>query len=328
VGPIAHIGYHKTATSWFQRYVYPFVGSHRYIDRRVVRSTFLEGDAFGFDPAAARAAMGLDHEALPPILCEEDLSGVLHNGVVSTFVAREVARRLHSTMPEATIVIFVRAQASAAASWYQQYLREGGTTGVHRYLFPDQYRHLGHVRPFQMPHFCFSQLDYRGLVERYDALFGRDRVIVLPYEHLAADCPQLLQRMASLLDIALPEGKSGRLNAGYGAGLIPLLRFANLFTCRSVIDKMTLLHIPYWYTVRKALFKELNRSGLFGKPPSPERLLGRETIAWIGQRFWQSNRWLEDRMGIALGPLGYAIDPPPVPIQKPARALPLRWVGN
>lgn len=328
MGPIVHIGYHKTATSWFQRRVYPSVASHRYVDRRLVRSLFLGGDAFGFDPPAARAALYRDDDGRPPILCEEDLSGVLHNGAGSTFIAGEVARRLHATLPDARIVIFVRAQAPAAASWYGQYLREGGTAGVHRYLFPEQYRHLGHVRPFKLPHFCFTQLDYRGLIERYDALFGRDRVIVLPYEQLVDDGPRLLRRMEALLGLSLPEGGRSRVNAGYRAGLLPLLRLANLFTRRSVIDKATLVHLPYWYTVRKALFEQLNRVPLFGAPPSVERLLGAATVDWIAQRYWASNRWLETRLGTELAPLGYAVAPPPEPVDEPARMLPLRWASN
>ena len=327
--PILHIGYHKTATSWFQRHVYPTLASHRYIERQLVRSTFLAGDAFGFDPQAARNALCLDDPSSPPpILCEEDLSGVLHNGSASGFIAREVARRLHATMPDARVVIFVRGQAGAAASWYQQYLREGGTAGIHRYLFPEAYRHLGHVRPFKVPHFCFSQLDYRGLVERYDDLFGQDRVIVLPYEHLAQDCPRLLRRLGTLLGAELKESACDRLNGSYRAGLIPLLRFANLFTRRSVVDKTTLVHLPYWYAVRKALFQSLNRSPLFGPAPSTERMLGRSTLDWIAQRYWRSNRWLEERMGIALAPLGYAVDPPAAQVERPARQLPLQWAGN
>jgi hypothetical protein len=327
VGPIVHIGYHKTATSWFQKHVYPHVTSHRYIDRRLVRSTFLGGDAFGFDPQAARRALALDEDLPPPILCEEDLSGVLHNGPSSGFIAREVARRLHVTMPEARVVIFVRAQAPAALSWYQQYLREGGTAGLHRYLFPEAHRHLGHDRPFKVPRFCFSQLDYQGLVERYDALFGAERVIVLPYEAMR-DASALLRRMATMLDADLPIAGRDRINNSYRAGLLPLLRFANMFTRRSVVDKMTIAHLPYWYTARKALFRQLNRLPLFGQPPRAERALGQPTIDWIAQRYWRSNRWLQERIGIDLGPLGYPVDPPAAEVARPPRALPLKWVSN
>lgn len=73
--PIVHIGFHKTATSWFQQSVYPLVTSHRMIDRDLIRATFVDGDAFSFDPAAARTALGMDAAGLPLLLCEEKLSG-------------------------------------------------------------------------------------------------------------------------------------------------------------------------------------------------------------------------------------------------------------
>lgn len=322
--PIVHVGYHKTGTSWFQSSVYPSVTTHALADRRTVREVFLAGDAFDFDPAYARDRLDLDKGTRPALICEEDLSGVLHNGTASGFVAREVARRLHATMPDARIVLFVRAQGSAALSWYLQYLREGGTRSIRRYLFPELYRHLGHVRPFKLPHFDFSQLDYRGLVQRYDDLFGRERVLVLPYEALLQDSSDLLAQMGAALGVTLVARSNGRSNAGYRRGLVPLIRAANLFTRRSVVDKTTLVHLPYWYVVRKELFEQLNRLSLFGVRPRPEAMLGPEIMQWIAQRFHCSNRWLASRMGWDLAALGYALDPPSNNVRLPAPPL-LAW---
>src|SRR3546814_13566300 len=46
VQPIIHIGFHKTATSWFQKSFYGASTSHRLVDRILVRKTFLGGTAF------------------------------------------------------------------------------------------------------------------------------------------------------------------------------------------------------------------------------------------------------------------------------------------
>lgn len=54
------------------------------IDRDLIRATFVDGDAFSFDPAAARTALGMDAAGLPLLLCEEELSGILHIGAAST----------------------------------------------------------------------------------------------------------------------------------------------------------------------------------------------------------------------------------------------------
>lgn len=328
--PIIHIGYHKTASSWFQKSVYPLSTSHRFIDRVLVRNTFVGTGAFDFDPAEARAAIGFDEPGKAPVICEEDLSGYLHGGFAATYVAKEVAERLHATAPEAQIVIFVRAQPPAASSHYHQYLREGGTAGVTSYFFPESFRHLGRSRSFKFPHFRFAQLDYRGLVGHYDQLFGRENVHVFAYEMLSRDRSGFLSQMQARLGIDLDGAPvSGRrVNESYRAGLMPIARFLNLFTNRSVAYKTTLIHIPYWYAARKFLLKQLNRLPIFGRTPAPERLLGLETLEWMRGRFWRNNRWLADRLGLDLEALGYPVSGPETPLPRRRRSSLLAWMRH
>jgi hypothetical protein len=328
--PIVHIGLHKTATSWFQRAVWPHVTTHRVLDRERVRAAILAPPVFAFDARAARAELELDAPGPPPLICEEDLSGVLHNGLASGYVAREAAVRVRELLPDARIALFVRAQPAAILSSYQQYLREGGTASLARYLFPEAYRHLGHARPFKYPKFDASAFDYRPLVEHYDGLFGRENVHVFAYEHLAADPEALIGEMAERLAFRLgdPPPVARRVNAGYRAGLMPLARFFNLFTERAVPDKRTLAHIPYWYIVRKALLERLNRLPVFGRKPDPAAALGPRVVAWLDQRFWAGNRWLARRMGVDLKALGYALDPPAAPAPVPIARRRLAWMRN
>jgi hypothetical protein len=327
--PIFHVGMHKTGSTWFQKRFYPKVEGHRFIHRRIVRSELLTHSPLNFDPLRARVALGLD-EGLPAIICEEDLSGILHNGgLVSNYIAKEIARLLHSIAPEGRVVLFVRSQTSMAASCYQQYLREGGTESVHHYLFPEDYLHLGKLRPLKVPRFDFSPFEYDRLVAHYDSLFGRERVFVFPQEALARDAEAFLHNFCRSLDIAMPPGIDlTPLNASYRAGLIPIARFLNLFTRRAVADKRVAVHIPYWYPARKLALEGANRLAVFGPRPSARQLLGASTFEWIRQRFWKSNRELERRMDLDLGALGYATEPPPEPIQRPTRASFLRALST
>lgn len=325
--PLVHIGFHKTGTSWFQKCVYPRLTTHHLIDQRAIRATFMSRDAYDFDPAAARVSLGLDDLDKPAILSEEDLSGVLHQGLASTYIAREMARRLHATIPEAHVLIFVRAQPSAAVSWYHQYLREGGTASLSRYLLPRKYRFMGKERPFKIPCFDFAELDYRGLIQCYDRLYGPDNVTVLPYEALVRDRRRILGAIGEILRTTLPDPGAERVNGRYRAGLIPLLRIANLFTARSLLYKAWLVHIPYWYSIRKWLFRRLNRWPLFG--PVRRLAAGIDTAMadWIAERFWRSNRWLAERMEWDLRSLGYPLDPPAGgPVATPARHRLLQWL--
>lgn len=325
--PLIHIGVHKTATSWFQAVFYPRVRNARYVDRMQVRRVMLGGNGYRFDGAEARAALGLE-SGQRAILCDEDLSGVLHNGgVATTFLAAAVGERLHAAAPNAHIVTFVREQVSLAAACYHQYVREGGTASVQRYLFPESYRHLTKMRPFKTPRFDFAQFDFRGLIERYDALFGRDRVHVFAYEAFAHDRTAFLTDYCRRLDLeidrdALPKE---RVNASYRSGTLALARFLNLFTERSVADKKTLIHIPYWYPARKAVLRQLDRLPL-GPRPGPARLIGADAAAFIRSEFSEMNRWLSGRIGCDLAAYGYAIDAPRMP--RPSRAAWLQALRN
>ncbi|HEU4960381.1 MAG TPA: hypothetical protein VFT56_08230 [Sphingomonas sp.] len=294
-----------------------------------MRDVLLGGTAFDFDPGAARAALEIDRPGPPPLICEEDLSGTLHIGLAAGYIARTVAQRIAAAIPEAEIVIFVRAQPTAALSWYVQHLREGGTESAARYLFAAEYRHIGWSRPFLAPRFDFSQIDYRGLIETYDALFGAEHVHVYPYEALARDRPALLARMRAELGLDFDESAidAQRANDSYARALLPVVRGANLFTARAVPSKWTLIHLPYWYAVRKYLLGRLNRLPL-GPRPRPEKVLGPRMLDWIAGRFWESNRWLAERMQTDLRALGYPLDPPAQPAAPPAPPAWRRWMSN
>lgn len=327
--PIFHVGLHKTGTTWFQKRFYPNVPGYRFVNRRLVRSTLLGKSPLAFDPATAREALGLG-QGDPAIICEEDLSGILHNGgLLTNYVAKEMANQLHAIAPDAKIVIFVREQAAMAASWYQQYLREGGTASVRHYLFPEDYLFLGKARPLKVPRFDFSAFDYDRLVAHYDSLFGRNRVFVFAYEQLARDPEGFIAEFCRRLELPLPDGlDQSRLNSSYRAALVPAARLLNLFSRREVADKTTLLHVPFSFKAREFMLEKLNRLPLFGPVRSPESLLGRDTVEWIRQRFATTNRALQERMGVDLAELGYSTEVPASAPSRPGRSALLKWMKN
>ncbi len=76
---LVHIGYHKTATNWFQRSYYPAVTNRTYVHRKRVRAAFLDVHALEFSPDQAIAALEVGHTN-GLILCEEELSVYLKSG--------------------------------------------------------------------------------------------------------------------------------------------------------------------------------------------------------------------------------------------------------
>lgn len=302
---VVHIGWHKTATTWFQRRYWPRVATHRQLDRERVKRAFLAPGAFEFDAEAARCTLAA--ECPPPwILCEEELSGNPHAGGLMGLLPKEVAHRLRATLPDAAIVIFVRQQVDAIAASYKQYLRQGGTHAPRRYLHPHEGRRGFRAAPWKAPSFRLGHFDYAALVGCYDALFGRANVHVLPYEEFRADAAGFLRAFGERLGVDVdPSGLGGpRENVSWGRRLLPVARALNRLSARNVADKAYVANLlPD--ALRRGLLEACNRPWLAGPPPDSRALFGEDLVAEMHERFAAGNRRLAAERGLPLARHGY-----------------------
>lgn len=305
---LVHIGYHKSATTWFQTAYYPAVGNARHVDRSTVRRAFLEDSALQWQADKARRLLGTDTgDRL--ILCEEGLSGYLHNGGLFGCLSKDMVHRLHAVMPDADIIAFVRRQPDMIAACYAQYIRGGGTYSINRYLWPGRYlTHGAESRYDKIPRFSFDHFEYLPLLRHYVAVFGRDRVHAFPYEALHGDPERFLAEFEARFGLRIDRGMltAGLRNASYRPWLMPVARLLNLFTRRTVLDKHYLFHVPYWYSARRWILETLNRLPV-GGPSSPARLLGPENMNYILGRYAESNARLAEEFDLALGRFQYPL---------------------
>jgi len=324
--PIVHIGYHKTASTWFQKSVYPRVTNYAYVPRERVKRAFFSASALHFDPDWTRAALELAPDRAP-ILCEEELSGYLHTGGLLGFLSKEMAHRIRAVFPDARVLIFVRSQPEMIAACYQQYLRGGGTHPPRRYLWPQDSLRGASAQPYKIARFSFDHFDYDRLAAHYVALFGRENVGVYAYEEIQRDARGFLERFAKAegLELELAAVSLGKRNASYSSAIARLARGLNRFTARTVNDKRYWLHVPFWYSLRKKVIEAVDATGLLGARAAPEQLLGAQTVAWIRQRYWESNRRLAALVSWDPAALGYPLEPPAQPVDRPRRASWLRW---
>ncbi len=302
---IVHIGYHKTATTWFQNQLYPRVTSHRYIARDRVKEGLLNPHAFAFDPEAARAHLELSHP-VPPILCDENMSGSFRTGGLMGAMSKEVAERIHQVLPQAQIVVFIRNQVEMAAAAYAQYLKKGGTFGPRRFLFPARYRKGARRQPFKRPLFSFDHFTYLGLIRHYRHLFGTDHVHVFTYEAFRQDLSSFLTHFTAELgltvDLDAPE--FALANATYRHRTLALARLLNHFTAKWDADKRHLLPILPSKTFDPIL-RGFNRTPLAGRRLAPEELLGSDIVAFINAFYAETNRALAAETGLPLADYGY-----------------------
>lgn len=303
--PIVHIGYHKTATTWFQNELFPLSASHEFVPRKVTQDAFLAPSGMHFDADAARAVLGIADRARPVLLSEENLSGYLHNGGLHGLVAPEMARRIHAALPQAQIVIFVRNQFDILRASYAQYVSGGGTWGQARY-FASAGRVRGALtRAWKAPVFEFEHFEFDRLIAVYDALFGADRVHVYPYEWLA-DRDGLIARLESDLGLAFsarpPEGR--RANRSLGSAAMGVVRFANLFTRQSVVNKSWLIDLPGGQVLRHAAKRAASHIPFANRVPSRLPAAVREKAQQV---YATSNARLLTLRDLPLAKLGYPL---------------------
>lgn len=184
---LIHIGYHKTGTTWLQRRLFPRTDlgltlSHA---KAAVVGPLITPNALDFDPVACRAAFEPELRAawsasLLPVISHERLSGEVHIGGRDS---RDTAERLRATFPEARVLIGIREQREMIGSIYAQFVKGSGAWSLSHYLNPPV---RAAVR-FKYGHFDPDHFRYDRLIAHYQRLFGRDGVVVLPYESFRAD---------------------------------------------------------------------------------------------------------------------------------------------
>ncbi|MBW4330165.1 sulfotransferase [Stakelama sp. CBK3Z-3] len=277
--------------------------------RKLARSALLDQPGLCFDAQAARRELGCDARNRPVAICEENLSGYIHNAGLHGLMGPEVARRLHAVFPDARIVVFIRNQVDLLRATYAQYVAGGGTHGPRRYLFPTEHRRGALRYRYKAPGFCFSHFEFDRLIAYYDSLFGRENVHVYLYEELRSDRAGLLARMERELGVEfdLQAAPAGRRNASMGRTSLWLLRGVNLFTRQSVVDKTVAIDIPGWTAMRHAV-KAVLPSGRPGQCPGA--ILGHDTVAYARARYAASNARLARLRDLPLARHGYCLVPP------------------
>jgi len=299
--PIFHIGYHKTATTWFQNRFYPAVSNAAVVPRDRLRELLILPRALDFD-------VGLLHAELAAadgrkIFCDEELSGNIHTGGHHGCLTVDLARRLHAAAPEAQVVVFLRNQIDMIASVYRQYVRVGGTYGIDRYL-----HHVG-IRPNRAPLFDLGHFDYHRLVGHYVDLFGRERVKVCLFEDFKRDNRGFLANYARDLELEVDLEAidySTDLPA-YGDWSVRFARLLNVFSRDELPFKYYLVHVPRLHSWGHRMLTGWNQLSWFKKSSPAKQYLGPDNVAEIESRFAESNAALQGEFGLDLKANGYPV---------------------
>lgn len=308
---VVHIGYHKTASTWLQRVVFPSQG--RLV--RVVQDGPARLNPFvhaivaphdaDFDPGAARAALdrlvaerlGVEADGRvagggaarsgPPVVLvsAERLSGHAASGGYDT---HRIADRLHATLAGRDVKVcwLVREQTAMIESQYRQ-LVSHGFCGPIEALWSDEsgWRTVG-------PRAAYYEYD--RLADHYAARFGRDRVALWAYEHLASERDRFLAALAAFCGVdgfgdLRSEDAARVVNPSIPARGLWVHRTLNRWR-RTELNPYAPVHLgPRWRAAALAVTRRL---------PPRRSLLSEAQRRAIRDRYAASNARLAERYGV------------------------------
>ena len=312
---LLHIGYHKTATTWLQTYLFRHeqaglrtVGKSKddHPARLIVKARPLEFDAEDFRAQFAPLLAKVEGQGLLPVVSNERLSGHPSSG---GYDSKEIADRLAAVFPGAKVLIVVREQRSMIRSVYKQYVLSGGPctfeTYVETAVDPDA----------RVPTFDFRFFEYEHLIRYYRSRFGDDAVLVLPYEGFVNDPAGFVESIGQFAGRpvgpevlgTLPFGKTPHRTPS--TAVIEVTRFGNRLARRSDYQPAPLVDSP-WLFKRVQTFAR----GDVLKKAVPQRLtdhgdaeLKRQIDEAVGDRYRESNRATAALTGLDLAGYGWTV---------------------
>lgn len=298
---LIHIGYHKTASTFLQEKVFSNQqnGFYTQWSRSDYYDKLILVNPFSFDGVQTRSFFepGIreaDQKSLTPVISEEAFSGNIYQGGYND---KSLAERLQSTFPEAKILIIIREQSSIIKSIYQERIRSSLAVSIQDFL--EQPEPTTGFNPW----FKLEYLEYHWLIAHYQNLFGRDNVLVIPYEMLKHQKSEFLDKISIFSDADICHDLSKQtVNKGYFAATLALKRWSNIFAPKTIIPNNT-----RYQKINNSLFYKINQI----IPSSLNNKVEKQLINYIKQRiqgfYRQSNQKTSELTGLDLNSYGYEI---------------------
>lgn len=297
---LVHVGYPRCGSTWLQDTVFQTEFGFFPVSRRnesIREFVLLNELVFDVSAVASRLLQRTTHEDgnLQPVLSLERLAGSPHSG---GFDSALLADRVHRIFPNAKVLIVIREQRAMILSSYKQYISAGGAISLKQYLNPPA---LANART---PSFDLAYFDFHLLVRKYQELFGKEQVLVLPLELLQVNAHRFVSAVLNHLGLDHTSVKRfpGALNQAPTAGRVFARRYVNRWFVRSRLNPTAPLHVG-WIAPGSS---RQRRSG-FDNPLRKRldqrwRLMIEETV---GDRYRESNTLTAETTGLDLGPMGY-----------------------
>lgn len=290
---LIHVGYPKTASTWFQESFFPKLNNFRFVEQNDIIKHLINPGALDFNSFKARAFF-LNKYKGNLFLSHENFVGTTHNFGLNGYLTNEHANRLKLVFPEAEIIVFIRNQYDIIASSYYQYIFSGGTYSLKRYL------HTRFEGLYGIAANCHGFFEFDKTIKLYEDLFSKEKVSVFLFENFERNNIEFLKLFCERLHFQIefekisykPKNKKLRFFTKV------LFKLFNLFTIESVVNKYYLVNIPFWHRLYRSVLIRLNRYSFMGKHTSSFNILGKKNYQFISDYYKTSNQKLIESHGI------------------------------
>lgn len=282
-----HIGYPKTASTWLQEMLFPKIRGLIYLNSSETRELFFDSDAFLYSPLHVHKYISKKSDKNYKLLFSSELlTTPINYGWHHGCISKTCAIKIKDTYPNAKIILFIRNQKDLAVSAYQQYVKNGGTYSIRKFLYNS--------------HFSLDHLFYSRLIKYYDSLFGRENVAVFFFEDFTSNPKKFVEKFVEnfSFDLDICDLDFRKVNQGLRIRLIPIIRFFNLFHRKPKGRKRMIFPLPKMVGFVRKIVHPLNRYEFFGKHARFDNLLHEKDSGFFRDTYRLSNQELMGRLDV------------------------------
>lgn len=294
--PLVHVGMPKCASTWLQNHF--FKPKHGFRKALTPFSTFLEFvNPRSFEYSRPASTQNLDKsDGLIPVISFEMLIGSPLTGGAD---GEANLHRLQNSFPDARVLLVIREQKAMLRSIYKLLVNFGSPYKIATVLMNDL---VGNVPTFDLHYLCYDKK-----IAAYQQAFGKESVLVLPYEQFNLNPDRFLGEIARFCDIdteqfRLPTDTGTRENANRTLVSLEIKRLYNRYIAKSKF-------------AMEGLYKPTQISGKANFNPPVPQVIDRwmekrfaNNIALVTDGFYaHSNAEVEALTNLKLGEHGYQL---------------------
>lgn len=241
---IIHIGYPRTATTWFQENLYCNTTNYTFYKSNELRKKILSKTNENLNNFVIKTFDSNTNY----IICDEEFINIK----INTATINERAKKLYENFKNSKIIIFIRNQIDIIESKYSFYIQSGGTLK------------LEELTNIMFDNNNIDKWKYYEQISIFKSTFGEENVYVFLYEDFNKNIKSFINNYNSIFGLNNNNKINfSKSNNSINYRLLNILRFLNQFSKVKINlpikDEKIYFHIPYLFRISTSLIKLLNK---------------------------------------------------------------------